>query len=142
LRSEEGEEIISAPNHLSLTMFARISNTKNEHLRVLIYINIRISRLHFSLRKDIFNLRNINLVSFFNCSHLYFLINVYSDDQQSVFKHLKNTEVNLNNVLIMIGDFNIKDNDWDSLYPHYSTHADSLREIVDSFNLELSTPIN
>jgi len=123
-------------------MFARISNTKNEHLRVLIYINIRISRLHFSLRKDIFNLRNINLVSFFNCSHLYFLINVYSDDQQSVFKHLKNTEVNLNNVLIMIGDFNIKDNDWDSLYPHYSTHADSLREIVDSFNLELSTPIN
>jgi len=42
----------------------------------------------------------------------------------------------------MIGDFNIRDNDWDLLYPHYSIYADSLREIVDSFNLELSTPID
>jgi len=38
----------------------------------------------------------------------------------------------------MTGDFNIRDNDWD---PLYSTYVDSLREIADSFNLELSTPI-
>jgi len=46
-------------------MFARTLNTKNEYLRVLIYINIRILRLCFSLRKDIFNYRDTNLVFFF-----------------------------------------------------------------------------
>jgi len=39
-----------------------------------------------------------------------FLINVYSDDHQSALKYLKNTEINLNNVLIITGDFNIRDN--------------------------------
>ena len=42
----------------------------------------------------------------------------------------------------MTEDFNIKDNNWDPLYPHHSTHTDILRKIVDSFNLELSTSIN
>jgi len=42
----------------------------------------------------------------------------------------------------MIGNFNIRDNDWDPSYPHYSVHANTLREIANSFNLELSTPIN
>jgi len=39
----------------------------------------------------------------------------------------------------MIGNFNIKN---DILYPHHSTHADILREIVDSINLELSMLID
>jgi len=38
------------------------------------------------------------------------MINVYSDDYHLALKYLKNTEVNLQNVLIMAGDFNIKDN--------------------------------
>ena len=33
----------------------------------------------------------------------------------------------------MTGDFNIKNNDWNLLYPHYSIHTDTLREIADSF---------
>jgi len=56
-------------------------------------------------------------------------------------KYLKITEVNLNNILIMTGDFNIRDNNWDLVYYHYSIHADTLREIAASFNLELFTPI-
>ena len=39
-----------------------------------------------------------------------FIINIYTDDQQSALKYLKNIEVNLNNILIMIGDFNIRNN--------------------------------
>ena len=35
---------------------------------------------------------------------MYFFLNVYSDDQQNTLKYLKSTEVNLNNILIMIGD--------------------------------------
>jgi len=42
----------------------------------------------------------------------------------------------------MVGDFNIRDNDWDPSYPHHSTHADTLREITDSFNLEIFMFIN
>ena len=39
-----------------------------------------------------------------------FIINVYSDNQQSALKYLKNTKINLNNVLIMTGNFNIRHN--------------------------------
>ena len=37
------------------------------------------------------------------------MINVYSDDHQAAFKYLKDTEANIHNVLIMVGDFNIRD---------------------------------
>jgi len=47
-----------------------------------------------------------------------FIINVYLDNQQSTLKYLKNTEMNLNNILIMIVDFNIRDNNWDLLYKY------------------------
>ena len=92
-------------------MFTRILHTKNNHSRVLTYINISLIRLCFSFRKDIFNHRNINLISLFNCSIICFPINIYLDNQQSILKYLKNTEVNLNNILIMTRDFNIRDND-------------------------------
>ena len=41
----------------------------------------------------------------------------------------------------MIRDFNIRNNDWNSLYLHYSTYLNILREITDSFNLKLSSSI-
>ena len=37
----------------------------------------------------------------------------------------------------MIGNLNIRDNDWNLSYLYYSTYIDILREITDSFNLEL-----
>ena len=36
-------------------------------------------------------------------------MNIYSDAFHSVLKYLKDTEVNINNLIIMTGDFNIKD---------------------------------
>jgi len=53
-----------------------------------------------------------------------------------------NNQMNFNNILIMVEDFNIRDNDWNSLYLHHSTYTDTLRKIADSFNLELSLPID
>ena len=70
---------------------------------------------------------------FFNHSSIYYLINVYSDLSQSALKYLKDTEVNLNNVLIMTGDFNIRDNFWDPNFPYHSSHRDTLFNIADSF---------
>ena len=74
--SKEEEKIISAPNYSLWTTFPRALNTENEHLRVLTYINIKLIRLCFSLRKDIFNYRDINLLLFFNCGIMCFIINV------------------------------------------------------------------
>ena len=61
-------------------MFLRALNTENEHPRVLTYINIKLIRLCFSLRKDIFNHRDINLLLFFNCGIMCSIINVYLDE--------------------------------------------------------------
>ena len=63
-----------------------------------------------------------------------FIINVYSDNQQSTLKYLKNIEVNLNNILIITRDFNIRDNDWDFLYLYYSTHADILNVNITKYS--------
>ena len=50
---------------------------------------------------------------------------------------MKNTKVNLNNIVIMIGDSNIRDNNWNLSYSYHLIHMDTLYEIADSFNLEL-----
>jgi len=68
------------------------------------------------------------------------MINVYSDNNYSVLKYLKNTEANIYNILIMAGDFNIRNSDWNPSYPFYSSHSDSLVEIADSFDLALFSP--
>ena len=54
-------------------------------------------------------------------------------------KYLKNTEVIINNVLIMTEDFNICDNFWDLNYFFYSTHSNLLTDIADSSWLIIST---
>ena len=73
---------------------------------------------------------------------MYFIINIYSDNYQDALKYLKNTEINLNNVLIITGDFNIRDNNWDLFYPHHLSYIDSLFKIANSLGLDLSIPIN
>ena len=69
-------------------------------------------------------------------------MNVYSDSSYSALKYLKDTEVNINNLLIMTGDFNIRDSLWDLSFPHHSFISDDLIIIADSFNLELSLSTN
>jgi len=96
----------------------------------------------FFTKEGYFNHQDINLISFFNHSIMCFILNVYLDNQQNALKYLKNTKVNLNNILIMTEDFNIRDSDWNPLYSHYLSYSDILREITDNLNLDLSTPIN
>jgi len=64
-------------------------------------------------------------------------MNVYSDFSHLVLKYLKNTEVNIHNLLIMTGDFNIRDSLWDPSFSHYLSISNNLIIIADSFNLEL-----
>ena len=82
----------------------------------------------------------MSCISFFNQESIFFLINVYSDLFQLALKYLKDTKVNINNVLIITGDFNIRDNLWDPNFPYHLIHRDTLFKIEDSFQLELSKP--
>jgi len=69
-------------------------------------------------------------------------MNVYSNSSHTALKYLKNTEVNIENVLLMTGDFNIRDSLWDSVFPFHSSVSDNLIIIADLFNLSLSTLTN
>ena len=69
-------------------------------------------------------------------------MNIYSDLSHSALKYLKDAEVNISNLLIMTGDFNIRDSIWDPSYPHHSSSSDNLMIIADFFNLKLSFPTN
>jgi len=81
------------------------SSKDNDFLRVIIYIIIGLFSLHFSIYKDIFNYRDISLIFFFNNGLIFFLVNVYSDLSQLALKYFKNTEANINNILIVMGRF-------------------------------------
>ena len=69
-------------------------------------------------------------------------MNVYSDSSHLALKYFKDTKVNIDNVLLMTGDFNIRDSLWDLSVPHHSSISDDFIIIADLFNFALSTPIN
>jgi len=129
-------------HHPNWIAFARTPTCGNDFPRVITYINIRLSSLHFLLRKDIFNHRDIGLISFINNNICHYILNVYSDSSHSALKYLKDTEANIDNVLLMIGDFNIRDSLWDPSFPFHSLISDDLIMIADSFDLVLSSLTN
>ena len=108
-RSIEGKELVGVYNHPNWLIFARNLSSNNNSLRVVTYINIRLLSFWFLLHRDLLNHRNISLISFFNNSIIFFLINMYSDSFQSTLKYLKNIEANIHNVLVITGNFNIRD---------------------------------
>ena len=137
-KSKDGKELVGVPNHPNWLIFTNSSSNIHDYSRVITYVNIRLSSFHFSLRKDVLNHRDILLISFFINNNIFFLINIYSDSSQSALKYLKDTKVNISNILIMTGDFNIRDSFWDLLYLYHSTHSDLLLDIMDSLSLRLS----
>ena len=81
------------------------------------------------------NYRNINLI-FFNNDIICFIVNIYSNEQQTALKYIK---ANLNNVLIITRNFNIRNNDWNPTYSYYSIYIDILMEIADFFDFRMFT---
>ena len=142
LASSEEEVLVGSPYHPNWLSFARPSTTQLNYPRVLAYINIHLSSLWFSLCRDIINHRDILLISFFSKNVCFFIMNIYSDAFHSALKYLKDTEVNINNLIIMTGNFNIRDSLWDLSFTHHSFISDDLFVLVDSFKLDLSAPTN
>ena len=108
--SSKSKDGVGVPNYPNWLVFTNTSSSIHDYPRVITYVNIRFSSFQFSLCKDILNHSDISLISFFINNNIFFLINIYSDSLQSALKYLKNTEINISNVLIMAGNFNIRDN--------------------------------
>jgi len=121
---------------------ARLPTNSNDSPRVISYVNIHLKSLRFLLRKDIFDHCDINIISFTINDICHYILNIYSDSSHSALKYLKDTEVNINNVLLMMGDFNIRDSLWDPSFPFHSSISDDLFMIADSFNLALLVSTN
>ena len=137
-----GEPFMGTCHHPNWIAFARSPSNSRDFPRTITYVNICIFSLCFFLCNDIFNHWDINLISFSNNDTCHYILNVYSDSSHSALKYLKDTEVNINNVLIMIGDFNIHDSLWDPSFQFHSSISDDLIMIADSFDLTLSSPTN
>ena len=142
LISEKGENLVEVLNYSNWTTFSRNTVGDQDPTRVVSYINIRLSQFCFSLRNDIFNHRNISCIFFFNYGSIFYVINVYSDSSQTALKYLKNTEATINNILIMTGDFNIRNSICDPNFLYYSTYSNLLTNIADSMNLCLLRSTN
>ena len=69
------------------------------------------------------------------------MINIYSDEYQLALKYLKNTEVNIHNILVIARNFNIRDRNCNHSYPHYLAHSNIYKDIANSLKLKLSFPI-
>ena len=133
----KGILLVGILNHLNWLTFVREPYSSNDYPRVIIYINVRLSSFCFSLRKDIINYKDILLASFFNDNVIFWIMNVHSNSFHSALKYLKDTEVNIMNLLIITGDFNIRDSIWDPSFPHHSVISDDLMILADSYNLDL-----
>ena len=131
--NSKGEDLVEMAYHPNWLLFARNTDNRLDSPKVIAFINIHLSSLRFSLRSDIFNHRNILLISFFNNSVCHYMLNIYSDLSHMALKYLKDIEVNIDNVLIMTGDFNIRDSLWNSSFPHHSSISNDLMIIADSF---------
>ena len=109
LRNCEWESLVDIANHPNWLIFFRFLETESDYSRVVIYVNIRLLPLCFSLHKDVINHKDILLILFFNNNNIFWLMNIYSDLSHATLKYLKNTEVCIQNLLIIIGHFNICD---------------------------------
>ena len=140
--NSKSKNFIETIHHPNWLLFAINPVNKVTSPRVTAYINICLSSLHFSLCSDIINHSDILLMLFTNDHIQYFIMNIYLDLSHSALKYLKDIEINIDNVLVMTGDFNIRYSLWDPSFPHHLFISNNLLIIADSFNLALLSPTN
>jgi len=92
-RNCEEESLVGIANHPNWLIFFKSSEMESDYPRVVIYINIRLSPLCFSLCKDVINHKDILFILFFNNNNIFWLMNVYSNLSHTALKYLKDTEV-------------------------------------------------
>ena len=142
MTNHDGNPLLGTCHHPNWIAFARYSSSNNDFPRVISYVNIRLSSLRFLLHRDLFDHRDISIISFINNDTCHYILNIYSDSSHLALKYLKDTEVNISNVLVMTSNFNIRDSLWDPSFPFHSSISNNLFMIADYFDLELSSSTN
>jgi len=137
-----GDLLYGTSKHPDWLLFIQNKSSIENFPHVATYINKHLNKLRFSLCLDIINHRDINIVAFHNRQDINHIINVYSDSNQTAIHLLRNNIADLGKTVIMTGDFNIRDSNWDPYYHHHSAHTEDLTAIANSLGLELSPPTN
>ena len=141
----KGIPLVGIPNHPIWLTFARELCSANDSPRIIESLFMLISDFlifDFIFAQTLLTIKTFYLHLFSTTITSFRLMNVYSNSSHSALKYLKDTEVNILNLLIMTGNFNIKDSIWDPSFSYHSTISDDLIIIVDSFNLDLLIPTN
>ena len=137
-----GDPTFGIPNHSKWTLFIRPDLSQDNYPYVATYVNKRLSKLRFTLCLNIVNHRDINVLAFHSDHNTNFIINIYSDSNQTTLQYLRQNIINLEGTIILTDDLNIRDSDWDPNFWHHSTYTEDLLTIIDSLGLELSLPLN
>ena len=138
--SLEGDKVVGAPIHPDWTQVVQVLRDSEDVPRVIAFIYSRLSRLKFSLRRDVVDHHDILLLSFFNRGEYHFLMNVYSDDRHSAVKFMLDQIIDIPNLLYMGGDFNIRDAEWDPSVSLHPAAGQALMDLADSLGLVRSLP--
>jgi len=78
-----GDSIFRTPNYPEWSLFIRSNLSQDNYPQVAMYINKCLSKLQFALCLDIVNYCDINLIAFHNEQDTSFIINMYSDSNQT-----------------------------------------------------------
>ena len=62
--------------------------SQDNYARITTYVNKCLSRIRFTSQLDIVNHHDINILSFYNDQDINFIINVYSDSNQTTLQFL------------------------------------------------------
>ena len=62
--------------------------SQDNYARVTTYVNKCLLRIRFTSQLDIVNHHDINILSFYNDQNINFIINVYSDSNQTTLQFL------------------------------------------------------
>jgi len=134
------DKVVGALIHPDWTQVVRVPRDSEDVPRVMAFIHSCLSRLRFSLRRDVVDHHNILLLSFFNRGECHFLMNVYSDDYYSAVKFMLDQIIDIPNLLYMGGDFNIRDAEWDLSVFSHPVAGQALMDLADSLGLVCSLP--
>ena len=85
--NREGDDVVGAPRHPAWNMMVR-PPLLDQPPRVMAFVSTRLAPLRPALRRDVFDHRDILMVSLFAEGWSFNFLNVYNDDQNTAVRHL------------------------------------------------------